>query len=351
MKFVYPTFVIFAGILILSKNTDAAACTQSQLQGQFGKFRVTGGGGNYAPGSNQVVSYDHPTGSSVTSLTGISILPNNANSPVYNVLINSGSPATFSQSSNNGGSVDLNLPSGFPVGSYVFRLSLGTTTGTCTLDSPVFTSTGQSSNQCTIGQSECNGLTTFRNCVTSPSGNVFGGPNISCNGGTSCVQSGSTAVCTFQTGSCTLDQYRCSGSGFQQCQATANGNQYGVVQPCGTGTTCQQTGNTIQCNRLQCTAGQRRCSSTSQFQVCNGSNVFGAAQNCPAGTGCTGAGLCTSGSGSGSCPTLGYMNCASSTTWQQCTQGANGNVLTSPQTCPPGTTCQTYQTNYILCNV
>src|SRR5438045_3663533 len=87
-------------ILVLAVShawkADAAACSAAQLKGNFNKFRVTGGMGVYDPGSNQIVSFDHPTGSPVTGLTGVTVVPGSVDSPVYNPTINSGVPASFS---------------------------------------------------------------------------------------------------------------------------------------------------------------------------------------------------------------------------------------------------------------
>ena len=353
--------ILFLALSNTWRVANAAACSAAQLQGDFNKFRVTGGMGVYDPGSNQVVSFDHPTGSPVTGLTGVTVVPSEANTPTYNPTINSGLPTPFSVNGpDSAGSVNLNLPVNLPTGQFRFRLALTTTTGACTLDSSIFTSTGDDPvNQCSIGQSQCTSTTTFVSCVATGSGNVFGGVIQTCGAGTSCVQTGSVAVCSLGNPgtSCTLGNFRCIGSGFQQCYQSASGNAWTDTQACATGTACQLNGNSISClpgggSSDVCVAGEKRCTSSANFQVCTtgplGNLVWGDDQACSAGTSCTGSGVCSLGSPSDCTP--GYMQCISSTTWRQCSADTDGGwSFGDSRDCPSGTTCGSYLGNYIIC--
>ena len=355
-----PIFLIL--VANTAKFVSAVACTPSQLQGDFNSFRTTGGGGHFNPGSNQIVSYDHPTGSPVTGLTSITIVPFGANSPIYDPNINSGIPSPFSVNGPDvGGYVNLDLPSNLPAGSFVYRLALSTTSGSCTLDSVPFTSTGDDiPSGCSIGQSQCKSSTTYVNCVSTPGGNVFGGVLQTCSPATSCVQSGSVAVCTFGNpgGTCTLGNFRCVGTGFQQCFQSATGNDWTTTQACAVGTVCSLNGASITCAATdsqngQCTLSSNRCVGTSEFQICEigplGNTVWSTSQGCSAGTVCTGSGQCTLGTGTGCTP--GYMRCINSGTWEQCSITAEGDwAFGVSQSCAPGTTCNSYLDNYIVCS-
>lgn len=340
-------------------NIHGIACTPDQLKGDFNSFRTTGGGGTYAPGSNQIVSYDHPTGSPVTGITGV-IVVSSGGTP-YSPFINSGIPATFVVNGPDiGGSINLRLPTNLPAGSFVYRLALTTTTGSCTLDSIPFTSTGSTViNQCSIGQSQCVSDKTFQNCISTPNGNIFGGALQICGGATTCRQIGSVAVCSLGNPStCTLGSFRCVGSGFQQCYQAAGGNTWTATLSCATGTKCQLQGNSIICSPSgipsnQCIANSRRCVSSSQYQICElgplGNYIWSSSTLCPAPTICTGSGACTLSTPNDCTP--GYMTCVSGTTWKSCSENIGGRwQYGSAFECAPGTTCSTYLTNYIICS-
>ncbi len=353
----------FVSVLYVIANAAiafSAACTPAQLQGDFNSFRSTGGGGVYGPGSSQVVSFDRPQGSPVLAVTGVTIVPNGLNSPVYTPVVNSGVPNTFSVNDpDESGSINLNIPVNLPSGAFVMRLALTTTSGSCTLDSAAFTSTGGDSNLCSIGQSQCTSSSTFVNCVATPSGNVFGGTIQTCGAGTSCVQSGSQAVCSLGNpgSTCTLGVFRCVGQGFQQCFQSGSVNKYTATQPCAQGTHCELQGSAILCSPDNgsndvCSVGQQRCTSTFEYQVCEenalGNLVWSDDLQCTSGTSCTGNGVCSLGNPESCTP--GYMRCSSSNTWQQCVQTESGWSFNEASVCASGTTCSTYLENYITCS-
>jgi hypothetical protein len=343
--------LILSSLFLVVKDVLSSPCTSAQLQGDYNSFRITGGGGSYGAGSNQIVSYDHPSGSPVTSVTGVSIVPTVGNQ-VYTPTVNTGIPATFTVSApDSAGSINLNIPANLPSGSFEFQLALDTNTGSCTLNSIPFTSTGGSGNQCVLGTSQCASSAGYLNCVSTANGNVYGGSLNVCTGGTSCTQSGSTAQCTLSNpNSCTLGNFRCSGTGFQQCYQSATGNSWTGDQACAQGTHCEQNGNSIVCTADAPTCTVSQCVSTSQFSVCS-SGVLQTAQDCPAGTSCTGNGVCTLGSVGGTTCTPGYMQCVTTTSWQQCQQTASGGWQWGDENqCSSRTTCSTYLENYIVCS-
>lgn len=297
------------------------------MQGSFNKFRITGGGGTYSAGSQQVVSYDYPPGSPVKSINIIKIV---SGSNFFNPTVLSGIPVAFPVNSPDlACSINLVIPNNITSGQYVFRLFLST--------SSVFTAVASQQNQCQIGTSQCNGVNTFQNCVSTNNENTYGQTN-TCSAGQSCTQSGKTAVCSFSQGSCQLGSFRCFGTGYQQCVQTNSGNKYTSVQQCAAGTQCQQSGNSIACVAAVCSVHANNHKVETTFQDLN----------CPVGTVCTGNGQCTFQS-QNSC-NLGYMKCASSTTWQQCQQTSSSSAFGPAQQCSPGTTCQSYQNNYIICS-
>lgn len=350
MKSFVSCVLVLAIATIPARFVHAAACTAAQLRGQFNSFRITGGGGTFFAGTEQVVSFDHPTGSPVNGISAITIVPSGANSPVFNPTVVSGVPVTFPNinASDFAGSIDLFLPNNLPAGAFVYRLNLTIlNNGTCTLDSIPFTSLGSQSQQCTFGTSQCQSTTTFVNCTRS---GTFG-PSQTCPAGTSCQQTGTQAICTSGVPTqCTVGTYQCSGTGYKICFQGITGPTFTDVLPCGPGTSCVQIGNSISCAANagpanECTVG--RCVSTSQFQSCIvgplGNNVFSTVQTCPAGTSCTGNGICTSGTGN-TC-TSGNMRCTGASTFQQCNQGTFG----VNQSCPTGTTCAPFMNNFIIC--
>ncbi len=354
------TAVITFILCLLPTKIYGIACTSNQLKGDFNSFRTTGGGGTYAPGSNQIVSYDHPTGSPVIGITGISVVANPGGT-LYLPVINSGVPVTFVVNGPDvGGSINLRLPTNLPSGSFMYRLSLTTTTGSCTFDSIPFTSTGTSAiNQCNIGQSQCVSSTSYQNCVSTPNGNIFGGILQICTGATTCKQVGSLAVCSLGNPStCTLGNFRCSGSGFQQCYQGANGPTWTTTLSCASGTQCQLQGNSIICIPSgkpadECTPNTKRCLSSSQYQTCLlgplGNYVWGNNTSCAVPTVCTGNGTCSLSTPNDCTP--GYMTCVSNTTWKSCSENVSGKWQYGSQVfyCAPGTKCTPYLTNYIIC--
>jgi hypothetical protein len=357
-------FSLLGSFLFLAPLALAADCTGAQLRGTNGNlFRLTGGGGTYSSGSHQVVSYDRPAGSLVSAITGLTIVPVYSDSPVYAIFSLNGIPVNFgSGAADLAGSVNVQLPLDLPEGSFRFRMQVSSSSSSCTVHSIPFTSLGDdgSSNQCSLGESRCNNLASFVSCIATSGGNIFGGDVNLCSAGTSCVQAGNRAICSSGSGTptgCVLGSFRCSGdTGFEQCSFNANGNAvFGPLRQCAEGTHCVQNLGSITCGATpldQCTLGQRQCTSISTFRVCvqgpQGNLIYGSLQQCSAGTSCTGSGLCTA--GQGTMCTLGDMRCVTSDTWQQCAYTSIGGTAFGPaQLCAPGTSCESYLDDYILC--
>ena len=332
----------------------AAACTPAQLAAPDNRvFRITGGGGSYAPGTNQIVSWDWPTGSAVTQISNLRICQG---ATCQNAASVSGVPVNFIASQpDRSGAIPVTLPNSLAAGAYVFRLNLLTSVGTttCWVDQAFTVIPGNIVNECNIGDSRCVGTTGRQVCINGANGRVYG-PTQQCSVPQTCTQAGNVATCSLGTpSSCsTFGKYQCFGDSYRVCQYNA-ASQLVYSEPfsCGSGNTCQQNGNSFFCvsksTNNQCQIGERQCASSAQFRECtfnSNGNIFGPAQNCPPGTSCTGAGFCTSGT-PGSC-TSGFMKCASSTTFQQCVNGAFGPA----QSCGAGTTCKVFATNYIICS-
>lgn len=352
------SFLLVISLAAGVKKVLGAACTPAQLQGTFGSFRLTGGGGTYAAGTNQIVSYDDPAGTSLQSLTDIVIV---GGGNTYSPTVLSGLPVDLSDTTTDtAGSISVLLPNNLPAGSFVFRVTAVTTTGTCTVDSIPFTSTDGSTNPCVSGQQACVTSTGFLTC----NANNQWGPLQQCGAGLSCTQTGSTIICTAGAPGpvCSLGNFRCDGTGFQQCFQGSNGPEWTATQPCSAGTHCESfQGNSIICAADnsggippdECSPGETICSGTSAFESCiqgpQGNLVFGAPTPCNPGTSCSN-GLCTSGI-PGSCEP-GFMQCTSATTFQECTFDPNTgtNAYNVDFQCSPGTTCGSYQGNYILCS-
>ena len=137
----------------------------------------------------------------------------------------------------------------------------------------------------------------------------------------------------------------CRVGGWQICaHHDHSGLTFGLVLPCGAGTTCFPASNGgILCrpisDLLECPFNARRCFSTTAFQVCTSfprGTVWGAPQECPAGETCQNGECFTPPPPPlGSC-TSGHMQCATATTFRTCVHYAFGVA----QPCPAGTECK-----------
>ncbi len=259
------TLSTVASALAIVTRVSARNCTSADLAGAYSEFRLTGGLGVYAPGTNQVVSYDHPKDSSITGLTAIDIIGSEEDCEldsdnVAAPIIISGIPATFSEDvGDKGGAVYLRLPVELPTGEYKYRLTLTTgSTDTCYLHSECFTSNGQEViDSCSAGESRCVDATNFVDCVVdsaSTNNGTFTSSVKSCDPGTSCTQTGTSALCTSGSAgpvvnpnpntpdaACVVPgSMRCvNGTAWQQCIGGGDIWSWSIdVQSCASGTTC-----------------------------------------------------------------------------------------------------------------
>jgi hypothetical protein len=328
--------------------THGAACTAEQLSSPDKRqFRITGGGGStYQTGTQQVVSFDRPTGNKVASVQILQIVQGG----LVITPVQSGTPVGFAINAPDiGGSVQLTIPN-IAAGTWTYRLLLGISgDGTCTLDSQPF-QVVVASAQCSTGSSQCISTEQYRTCNT---GGQFDPPQ-TCGAGTSCVQAGSTAVCTAGSGGapCIYGQYRCVDTkSFHICSYnSASVLAFGDTQPCGFGTRCQDiAGNSIQCVTdalVTCNENDLRCNAVSTAsEKCVG-GVWVADTTCDAGQVCNN-GICSLSSGGGSC-TPGYQRCVPNG-YQVCTQKEQGWVWGDTQQCNAALACQSYLGNYIVC--
>ncbi len=241
-------------------------CTTSDLAGSYNNFRFTGSLGTYAPGTNQVVSYDHPVDSPVTGVTDIHILAltndticddneSDVEDAVSPIII-AGLPALFTgETSDKSGSIELRLPVELPTGEYTFLLTITTSTDKCHLHSDTFTSNGQAViDTCNAGESRCLDTSNFVECVLdtdSTTNGTFTGTTQTCSAGTSCLQNEGTALCTAgssgpvvnpnPSGDCAIPgSMRCvNETTWEQCVQV--GDQWAWSddsQSCTPGTTC-----------------------------------------------------------------------------------------------------------------
>ena len=152
MKSVSATLSI--AVLTVASAT-ARNCSSTDLSGSYNTFRFTDDLGTYAPGSSQVVSYDHPFDSPITGITALDIVTSpepcdggGMNDTTKTPSIIAGVPVSFvDQTADQGGSVNLRLPVDLPAGKYSYRLTLSTATDTCHLHSSNFISDGQAFRQ------------------------------------------------------------------------------------------------------------------------------------------------------------------------------------------------------------
>lgn len=260
----------------MASQVSARNCTSADLAGAYNEFRLTGGLGTYSPGTNQVVSYDHPKDSAISGLTGIDIVKSGEEceldtDSVSTPIVISGVPATFNDDDigDKAGAIYLRLPVVLPAGEYKYRITLTTgSADTCYLHSECFTSDGlEVVDSCEAGESRCLDAVNFVECVVDTA------------------------------------------------EPTSNGTFTSTVQSCGAGTSCIQDG----VNAL-CTAG-------STGPVVNPNPVTPDA-----------------------CVVPGSMRCINETAWHQCIGGGdNWAWSTETQLCASGTTCGSYQTDYIIC--
>lgn len=245
--------IFIIGIISTINVVHAASCTAEQLQGISGSFNLPGGGGNYDPGSSQVVSYSWRNGCSITNIHSVQICQGSACENTGGVLSNL--PVAFTSSQpDTGGGIEVKLPVPLSTGSYVFRLALHSSIGNvdCTVDSVGFFVNPVQPNQCTNGESKCVSSTERQSCVTVVGGNVWG-PTTSCVVPQICNQNGNIATCSLNTpSSCTVyGKYECMGDSYHICNyVSVNVLQWTEDIPCGVGYTCSPNGDSIQCNVL-----------------------------------------------------------------------------------------------------
>ncbi len=265
---VFSTFL--SAFAVIAGNHVVAAvrnCTSADLAGAYNSFRLTGDLSTYAPGTNQVVSYDHPVDSPITGVEDIGIVSfinattacddgDTSGDDILSPIVIAGIPASFAgDTSDKGGSIELRLPVELPAGDYTFLLTLTTNTDSCHFHSNNFTSNGQQVvDSCSVGESRCLDTSNFVGCVLdtdSTTNGTFTGTIQSCDAGTSCTQSGSTALCTSgSTGpvtnpaagsGCVIPgSMRCvNETAWEQCVGAGDQWTWSVdPQLCAGGTTC-----------------------------------------------------------------------------------------------------------------
>jgi len=231
--------VLTIAAIFFSTMVDAAVCTAAQLKGKFSSFRLPGGGGTYEAGTNQVVSYNWPTGSKITSIKSVAICQGVSCQTPVSV---SGLPINFvSTSPDQGGGINVQLPFSIASGSYVFRVTVHSGNVDCTVDSIPFTAVGGlvNGNECNLGDSLCFNSKFLAPCVQQGAGtqpNIWGFAFASeCQNG--CIQNGNKGTCVNNGGgqTCTAPQMRCTSSTtFQVCDNGA----FTANMQCGAGTHC-----------------------------------------------------------------------------------------------------------------
>ena len=235
--------ILFAVCSTIS-TAYGAACTAAQLKGTFGSFRLPGGGGAYASGTSQVVSWSWPTGSPVTQIQSV-LIRGSSNIALASV---SGIPVNFiSTQADQGGGINVVLPNPLAPGAYVFRVTLVSGGVQCTIDSAQFSVvSGNVINECNLNDSRCaNNNAARQTCQNTPNGRRFSAP-VNCPAGTACVQTGSTAQCTSSVpsgcNSADYGKFSCTpgNTGIRQCDRNANGGfSFVKIGDCPTGTTCK----------------------------------------------------------------------------------------------------------------
>ncbi len=338
-------------------NVVADPCTPAQLAGNFNSFRFTGSGGSYVAGSQQVVSFDHPLGSPIVTLTDVNVVAVSNGVPSDPAIL-SGVPKTFAQNVDVGASVSLVLPALLTSGIYFYRANLMSGSTACTLDSLPFTVTSDDvvPPMCTDGARQCLSASTYSVC----DGGVWGVGQV-CSAGTQCTGQG---LCTLQSGNpndCVEGTYTCSGDmspEYSLCGYDVNGDLVEIPLSCQESTFCVQHGAVVTCELGstpdECTANQRRCVTQTSFQMCescdNGSLEWGPTQQCGVGQTCNN-GIC----GFQSVPPVGEP--CEINGHMQCVEGGDGTeFLTCDQNvsvsrnCADGTVCRSYMTDYIICD-
>lgn len=338
----------------LVATVQAEPCTQAQLAGNFNSFRFTGGGGAYASGTQQVVSFDRPLGSPVVALTDLDVVAV-VGGTSYEPTILSGIPAAYTPNGpDEGSSVSLVLPNTLGVGAYFYRATLTSGQVFCTLDSVTFSIVG-STPTCTDDTRRCESSSTFSIC----SNEEWSAPQ-NCPAGTACTGAG---LCTLQSGgggnACTFGKYECVDEGlspeYTLCGYDTDGALKRIPQSCPETTVCETANDSISCavgaSSGECSLTDRRCVGQSGFQTCiqgEDGGIWSEIQACGVGQTCN-AGVCgfQSPGGGDDCVT-GHMRCVEgdNTSFQQCDHG----TWLAPQQCALGTLCESYMGSYVICN-
>ena len=226
--------------------TDTRNCTEADLNGEFNTFRLTDTLTTYAPGTDQILSYDHPADSPVNSINSVIIVTDTDCSKSVAPAIQSELPVTFNDEDLDiGGAIHLQLPATLAAGGYRYVLDLTTDNGECLFHSDRFESTGETPQGCVLGTSTCLNATALATCVADANATTttYTGPVQECGPGTTCTQSGSDAFCTSQSSSpttCLPGSMRCTNeTAWQQCIGAGDGWFYGADQACAQGTACK----------------------------------------------------------------------------------------------------------------
>jgi hypothetical protein len=188
-----------------SALVSARNCTSADLSGAYNQFRLTNDpSATFAPGTSQVVSYDHPSDSPVKGIQALDVVLCGNDDGALSLLVSSGLPVSFDgDTADRAGSIQVRLPLELPAGTYHYRLTVNTATDICYFTSDAFNSTGQV-EVCFDGESKCLDDTGFVECAVDAttlgsSNGTYTGQIQSCGAGTTCSQSGTVASCTAKS--------------------------------------------------------------------------------------------------------------------------------------------------------
>ena len=314
-------FSAFATLATFVVAVQSVPCTPEQLSGDFNSFRLPGGGGEYFSGTRQVVSWDNPVGSPVTSINSVTVLNATEIASPTNVW---GVPVTIpSSSADQSGAIRVTLPE-LDEGRYVFGVQVVSGNEQCTVYSAPFEIISEDDedddngnddgnngnddvqNRCDFGDSRCARQSSgIRTCVQTSLGRRFGLFQ-SCLGGQTCEQAGNNAYCTLSSGGnmgdrCEIGESRCArnNTGYRTCTETPMGRRFRRFQTCPGGQTCRQgeisatcslgSGNVVGPGQQCYILADYTCIGDS-FIVCqtdaNGGLVWSASTPCGAGQTC-----------------------------------------------------------------